>query len=208
MPKLYTAQVCPFAHRARLALALKEVPHEREEIDLQSMPDWYRKLSPNESVPLLIHEDRKIWESLVVAEYVDEAFEGPALKPQDPYGRARMRIAIETISSSFVSKAGAAMHPKNGKVPELKQNEIWPKLVETMLDGPFWLGSQPTLADIACYTFVERWPLVEHNTGQALQMPERLDTWLQAMRDLPAVQKEMAPPSFYLDSFAAASRQS
>lgn len=174
--------------------------HERAEIDLKAMPQWYRDLSPNQSVPLLVHDDRKIWESLVVAQYLDESFDGLVLTPPDAYERAQMRLAIEAIGSKLVSKLGPALHPKGQKVT-LDQAQMWSG-VETSMhpEGPFWCGADLTLADIAAYPFFERWPLAEHATGQKLELPSRLQDWLDTMRELPAVQQEMAPAEFYLEA--------
>lgn len=43
-------------------------------------PD-YLKLNPDGVVPPLVHDGRRIRESSIIAEYIDDAFEGPALKP-------------------------------------------------------------------------------------------------------------------------------
>jgi glutathione S-transferase len=205
MLKLYVARVCPYAHRARLTISAKEVEHEREEIDLKAMPQWYKDLSPNQSVPLLVHDDRKIWESLVVAQYLDETFEGMVLTPPDPYERAMMRVAVEAISSKLVSKLGPALHPK-GQPVTLDQAAIWSNVEKSMHpEGPFWCGADVTLADFAAYPFLERWPIAEHSTGQKLELPPRLAEWLEHMREVPAVQKEMAPAEFYLQAMGVAS---
>ena len=201
MIKLYTAAVCPFAHRARLAISEKGVEHERIQIDLKNMPDWFRELSPNQSVPLLIHDDEKIWESLVVAQYIDEAFPGPALMPDSALGRARVRIAIETIGSKLPSPFYQAM---TGKLEDAqaKLDELWETLVKGMsAEGPYWCGSQFTIADIVAYPWFERAPVVEAASKVTLKLPARLQNWLDAVSARPAVQKERGDAKVYLEAF-------
>lgn len=201
MIKLYTAQICPFAHRARLSLAMKGIEHERVEVDLRNIPDWYKEVSPNKKVPLLEHDERKVWESLIVAEYVDEAFQGPRMTPVDPYTRAQMRIAFTVIDAHVAGMIGPAM--KSGEpIPAEKLASSW-KAIEASMDprGPYWMGSDLTLADLAAYPFFERWPVLEHKLGLKLQPGERIERWLEAVRKVPAVQQESKPAEFYLDYF-------
>jgi glutathione S-transferase len=41
-------------------------------------------------MPALTHGDVTLYETLAVTQYTDGAFDGPALQPADPAGRARM----------------------------------------------------------------------------------------------------------------------
>ena len=52
----------------------------------------YLKLNPKGLVPTLVHDGNAIAESTLICEYLDEAFPAPPLKPDDPAGRARMRM--------------------------------------------------------------------------------------------------------------------
>jgi glutathione S-transferase len=52
--KIYSAILCPFAHRSRLTLLEKGVPFEAIEIDLQNKPANFQEISPDGKVPVLI----------------------------------------------------------------------------------------------------------------------------------------------------------
>jgi hypothetical protein len=39
--RLYSMKYCPFSHRIRLILTLKQIPHDIININLQNKPDWY-----------------------------------------------------------------------------------------------------------------------------------------------------------------------
>ena len=79
---------------ARLAFTEKGVAWNDVIVTDRYSPE-YTKLNPNNYVPTLVHDDRVIIESSVIVNYVDDLFEGPSLKPADPYDRARMYFRIK-----------------------------------------------------------------------------------------------------------------
>ena len=103
-PDLYHHGTSVCAAKARLALAEKEVEWNSCYVDIrageQRNPD-YLKLNPNGVVPTLVHGNNVVIESTVIAEYVDEAFSGPPLKPEDPMDRARMRLWTKRLDESM-----------------------------------------------------------------------------------------------------------
>jgi GST-like protein len=86
------------------ALAEKGVPYESHYTDLlefdQHQPE-YLKLNPDGTIPLMVHDGRVLTESTPMMEYVDDAFEGPPLKPADPKARWRMRWWMRFFDAYF-----------------------------------------------------------------------------------------------------------
>jgi glutathione S-transferase len=62
-----------------------------------------QKLNGNGKVPELVHDDRVIWDSLAICEYLAELFPDQALWPEDRRLRARARSMSAEMHSSFVS---------------------------------------------------------------------------------------------------------
>jgi glutathione S-transferase/GST-like protein len=87
-----------------LALAEKGVPYESRYTDLlkfdQHRPE-YLKLNPDGTIPTLVHGDLVFTESTPMMEYIDEAFDGPPLRPADPKARWRMRWWMRFFDAYF-----------------------------------------------------------------------------------------------------------
>lgn len=90
--------------KARMALEEKGVAWESRYIDLfrfDQMTPEYLAINPDGVVPTLVHDGQPVRESSVIIEYVDEAFDGPPLKPERAIDRARMREFIRLTDDRF-----------------------------------------------------------------------------------------------------------
>ena len=104
MLDLYHAEPAANSLKSLLALKEKGVPFTSHLVNLHAFEQHepaYVKINPNGQVPALVHDGKVITESTVINEYVDEAFEGPALRPADLYWRARMRIWTKFVDEYF-----------------------------------------------------------------------------------------------------------
>lgn len=102
------SSVC--AAKVRFALAEKKVaPDEMHYIDIlkgeQFDPD-YLKINPKAVVPALVHDGNIINESTVICEYVNDAFEGPSLVPDNPLARAQMRLWEKAVDEQLHPACG------------------------------------------------------------------------------------------------------
>ncbi len=87
-----------------LALAEKGVDYDSHYLDLLSFDQHkpeYLAVNPEGTIPALVHGDRVLTESTPIMEYVDEAFDGPSLRPQDPAARWRMRWWMRYFDAYF-----------------------------------------------------------------------------------------------------------
>ncbi|WP_427968725.1 glutathione S-transferase family protein [Altererythrobacter sp.] len=77
-----------------MALLEKGVTFTSHWVDLLNFEQHqpaYLAINPKGQVPTLVHDGMTITESTPMCEYIEEAFEGPSLRPADALGRARMR---------------------------------------------------------------------------------------------------------------------
>lgn len=114
-------------------------------------------LSPSFLVPKLIHGDVHVWDTLAIAEYLNELYPAAGLLPKDPVARAHCRSVSGEMHSGFANMRSAlpvnlkARHP-GFKVWAGAQADI-DRIAEIWRDclaahgGPWLFGTAPTVAD-------------------------------------------------------------
>ncbi|GAB5373741.1 MAG: glutathione S-transferase family protein [Acuticoccus sp.] len=137
-------------------LAGLEVAEEPVDLDDPEMRQELLLLSPSVRVPRLTHEGVEVWDTLAIAEYLNEIRPEAHLLPADPRARAHCRAVSGEIHSGFYNLRSAlpmnikAQHQSfkifSGARPDVQRvREIWSECLSTY-GGPFLFG-QPTIAD-------------------------------------------------------------
>jgi glutathione S-transferase len=208
--EIYSAILCPFAHRARLTLLEKGIPFELIEIDLQNKPANFLEISPYGKVPVLKHGNHRVWESAIINEYLDEVFPDPPLLPKEPIQRSQARIWINFADTRLFAATGQLLHSRDYQL----QTEVLKDLTEQLLfieheglskisdSGPYWLGTEFSLVDLTFYPWFEQLAVLEHFRG--FQLPpslERLQKWWKAVANRESVRLIANSPEFYLESY-------
>jgi len=90
--------------RVRMALGEKGVEWVSRYVDLfnfEQLQPAYLAINPDGVVPTLRHGGVAIRDSLVINEYIDQAFDGPSLRPAGALAQARMREFNRMCDDSF-----------------------------------------------------------------------------------------------------------
>jgi glutathione S-transferase len=132
----------------------------REEILSNDDPDARAELlllSPSFLVPRLTHNGIRVWDTLAIAEYLNENFPQAGLLPKDMQARTHCRAIAGEMHSGFANLRSAL--PMNLKA-QFKGFKIWAAAqadIErvatiwreclTKYAGPYLFGERPTLAD-------------------------------------------------------------
>ncbi|XAR64964.1 Glutathione transferase [Bertholletia excelsa] len=103
--KLLGAGPSPYVNRVQIALNLKSVDYEFLEEKYGSKSKLLLKSNPvHKKIPVLIHGNQPICESLVIVQYIDEYWtSGPFILPSDPYDRALHRFWAAYIDDKLPS---------------------------------------------------------------------------------------------------------
>ncbi|WP_440225572.1 maleylacetoacetate isomerase [Dokdonella sp. MW10] len=102
--KLYSYWRSSAAYRVRVALNLKQLPHEIIPVHLvrdggEQHAAAYRGINPQELVPTLLDGARVFRQSMAIIEYLDEAYAGAmALLPSTARERARVRALAQLVA--------------------------------------------------------------------------------------------------------------
>jgi glutathione S-transferase len=164
-------------------------------------------LSPTILVPCLRHEGATVWDTLAIAEYLNEIRPGAGLLPQDRVQRAHCRSICGEIHSGFTTLRASLPVNLNGHFPNFKiwsraQADIdrvctvWRECLEKS-GGPFLFGLR-TMADAMYAPVVTRFvtydvklePRLKQYADIIVAMPE-MRQWIEAAKAEPADIEEL-----------------
>jgi glutathione S-transferase len=171
---LYSFRRCPYAIRARLALAYADVNYELREISLKNKPQAMLEISPKGTTPVL-----QIWDEhlshqsfTVLEESLDIMYW--ALQQNDPAGwldlaRDDLPIAQQLISTNDdqFKKAldrykYANRFPERSPLDYRQEAESFLQILEFRLaETNFLFGDRPTIADMAIFPFIRQFAYVD-----------------------------------------------
>ena len=114
-------------------------------------------LSPSFLVPCLTHNGIKVWDTLAIAEYLQEVFPQAGLLPRELAARTHCRAVSGEMHSGFANLRSALPMNLKGHYPGFKiwaaaqadidrVTAIWRECLGRY-GGPYLFGAKPTLAD-------------------------------------------------------------
>lgn len=151
------------SYRVRIALALKGLAYDYRAVDLvrdEQADPAYREKHPQALVPTLEVDGVPLVQSLAILEWLEETFPQPALLPNDPFARARVRGFALAVACEVAPLSNLAVRRYLERalgLDEAAQNRWHHRWLQAGLEaceqmirrepGPFCFGREPSLAD-------------------------------------------------------------
>lgn len=191
MIKLYNFPKSGHAHRIDLMLSLLDLPAERVFVDLakgaHKTPEFLA-MNPFGQVPVLDDNDTIIADSNAILVYLASTYDtrGQWL-PRDPLGAARVQRWL-SVAAGLLAFGPAAARLNTVFGASFNSDEVINrahtllKVMDAELGKtPFLVGNEPTIADIANYSYIAHAP--EGNVS--LDAYPHVRAWLNRIEALP-----------------------
>jgi glutathione S-transferase len=171
MLKLYDHPFSGNCYKVRLALSQLGVEYEKEYLDIfkgdQHARD-YKSLNPNRKIPVLIDEGFHMWESNAILLYLGRKYSPNRLYPEDLRGFGAMaqwlffgKTSVDpnlAVARYFTKFLGPADRDEK-RLNELRtQGNGVLKVMDDHLERNDFLAGSYSIADIACYPYVNLAP--------------------------------------------------
>jgi len=206
-------QFSTFVRSVQLCCEEKGIPYtigaefDGKPIDLRS-PD-YSTLHPFGKFPVLVHGDRQLIETPSICRYLDAAFAGPALQPEDPWQRAQVdqwtamlslyidQIIVRRYLLEFVFPKGedGAVRQDAVAAAEPDVTRALTLLDDQLAKGSYLVGENFTIADAIAA------PMLDYLSGMPaakglLADLSRLPDYVDRLRSRPSAASVLVTPTF------------
>ncbi|RDX67072.1 hypothetical protein CR513_54092 [Mucuna pruriens] len=190
----------PFVHRVIWALKLKGISYELIEVDRYNKSELLLQSNPvYKKVPVLIHGDKAIAESLVILEYIEETWPHNPLLPKDNHERALARFWIKFGEDSIASITNLFLGPykdeeERASATKKAEESIMVMEERGLGNKKFFGGNNIGMVDIA-YGCLSHWlEGLEEIVGMKLIEPNkfpRLHAWTQNFKQVPVIKQNL-----------------
>lgn len=187
LPILYSFRRCPYAMRARLALAVSRTSCVLREVVLRDKPAELLAISPKGTVPVLVESDNVLEHSLDIMLWALRRHD-PENWLQPPSGTLQdMLDLIAQCDGGFKHNLDRYKYPDRypGEDAIMHRREgghFLAQLETRLARTPYLFGAHPALADRAIAPFVRQFAHTDIAWFAEQPWPA-LHTWLQAFLD-------------------------
>jgi glutathione S-transferase len=171
----------------RLVLAEKQRSFIRRPVDAREpLPPEIATLAAP-MLPVLVDDSFAIWDSSVIAQYLDRVFPTPPLRPPDAKGKATVAMAMRMVDLELLGAIERiTVDPNDATASDLLDAGL-AAFDGRLGDRGYFLGTEFSLADIWLLSAVEKARAIGAGPGLHLQ---RLLAWTERVGSRPSAQAE------------------
>ncbi|CAL8159313.1 unnamed protein product [Prunus armeniaca] len=196
--KVIGASLSLFCCRIEWALKHKGIAYEYIEEDLRNKSPLLLQYNPvHKKIPVLVHGEKPIAESLIILEYIDETWTENPMLPEDPFEKAMARFWAKYVDEKCVISAWTASRTKgHEQETALESAQESLQLLNKLIEGKKFFGGETMgFLDFAVGSLPNWLKFLEEFQGIKLfdtkELPF-LHEWAQRFTEIPII-KESIP---------------
>lgn len=188
--KLYRMALSGHCHRVEMFMSLLGLPYELVEVDLRAgahkTPEFISKNLFGQ-VPVIEDGEVTLADSNAILVYLEGRYAPGRWLPREPLGAAQVQRWLSVAAGPLAFGAAAArviqlfQRPDDPAEAMARANGLFKLMEQELAVRPFLVGDQPTLADIANYSYAARAP----EGRVSLEPYPKLRAWLARVEALP-----------------------
>jgi glutathione S-transferase len=177
MIDLYYARPSLFSRPVWLALVEKQLPHRLIPVDITKnrLDSAFLDLNPFGQIPVLVDDDRRIFESAAILDYLEARYPAISLLPSDPAALATVRMAqfvgVNKLIPALVKLLSTEKSSDERQLANRETQQIVGFLGELLGNTSYFGGDNLTLAEICTGSFLHRLPEFD------IDLPANLTDW-------------------------------
>jgi glutathione S-transferase len=204
----YYGSGSPYAWKVWLVLEHKNIPYEFRLLSFDKneiKTPAFLAINPRGQVPAIVDDGFALWESAIIAEYLEDRYPQKPLLPSEAKARATAR-RMATEAQDYMAKAVGGLtemtlfrkDPATAAEIATAQTAVLDELsrIEAQVVGPYSAGPL-SLADFTLFPWVRLLRRVEDRLpGKGIandRLPPKLRAWVKQIESLPYYEKTIPP---------------
>jgi len=175
-PILYSFRRCPYAIRARLAVASAGLQVELREVVLRQKPEAFLLASPSATVPCLVEANNVIDESLDVMKWALEQSDPEEWLNMPDAGHEWIARTDGPFKRALDRTKYAQRYPDDDPACQRELASQFLSDLDARIES--WIFGRPTLADFAILPFVRQFAFIDKSWFDTQPWP-KLQRWLE-----------------------------
>ncbi|KAF7968621.1 hypothetical protein HWV62_11740 [Athelia sp. TMB] len=190
-------------HETATGAALKTVEAHSEQQDLVNpykKEEHFLAINPKGLVPAIEYKGRALYESLVLCEFIQDAYpeHGLNILPTDPFERARVRLWVDHVSKAVIPASQEA------EKQDTTRKELYKALsdLSAQVKGPWFTGEDFGLVDIAIAPWTARDYIASENRGYVRgEVGNGWKEWAERLEARDSVVKTTSEKQYYAEIY-------